>query len=266
MMFELLAWIPLVAAGISAAGSLAGGLMSSAGASAANSQTMSFNAAEAQKNRDFQERMSSTAYQRGMADMRAAGLNPILAYSQGGASSPGGNAAHVGQLENTMEGLGKGVNSAAQLGQRAVEIAQVRQNTKTGVSQEELNRASADLAAANKLKADQEAITSASQANKNAAEAAYTMEQMSNPAEARKLMAAQAFNATTAGNLNNVNASQIQKYGTFGPGRTGGAVLEGVSDYFKLPGNPQSAKQAYDQRQAAHKDRWKRIKSWFGGN
>lgn len=49
-----------------------------------------WSAEQAAKQMDFQERMSGTSYQRAVGDMQAAGLNPMLAYSQGGASSPAG--------------------------------------------------------------------------------------------------------------------------------------------------------------------------------
>lgn len=52
-------------------------------------------AQQAGVNRDFQERMRSTQYQTAVKDMQAAGLNPMLAYSQGGAGTPGGAQGQV---------------------------------------------------------------------------------------------------------------------------------------------------------------------------
>lgn len=54
-----------------------------------------FNAEQAALNREWQERMSNTAYQRGTADMVAAGLNPAMMYggSAASASTPSGSAA-----------------------------------------------------------------------------------------------------------------------------------------------------------------------------
>lgn len=56
--------------------------------SSQNKILMDFNAAEAAKNRDWQKMMSDTAHQREIADLQAAGLNPVL-------SASGGNGAAV---------------------------------------------------------------------------------------------------------------------------------------------------------------------------
>lgn len=67
---------------------------------------MKYNSAEAAANRAWQERMSNTSYQRAMADMEKAGLNPILAYAQGGASTPTGAHGTIGQSSMSAPSVG----------------------------------------------------------------------------------------------------------------------------------------------------------------
>lgn len=76
------------------------------------------NAAEAEKNRQFQMQMRATQYQTAVQDMIKAGLNPMLAYQQGGAGNLSGSVAAPYQ-----NALGQGVSSALAARQN---IAQVR--------------------------------------------------------------------------------------------------------------------------------------------
>lgn len=86
------------------AGSAVGGLFGQKSNKAA--------AKEAQKNRDWQERMDNTKHQREVKDLVAAGLNPILSANSASSVPSGG----VASQSNPFNGLGQEVNSALRLG------------------------------------------------------------------------------------------------------------------------------------------------------
>jgi hypothetical protein len=89
----------------SVAGSLIGGFFSKSGQESANAA----NERIADKQMDFQERMSNTAHQREVKDLRDAGLNPILSAGGSGASAPSGASI---AMQNPNTEMGKSIGAA----------------------------------------------------------------------------------------------------------------------------------------------------------
>ena len=116
----------ILGAAAAAVAPIVGGIVSAKGAASSNEANLQI----ARENRRFQRKMSNTAYQRSMADMRRAGLNPILAYKQGGASTPSGSVATMQNPNKDAVAAATGAVSAyLQTKQIKAQVANVEANT-----------------------------------------------------------------------------------------------------------------------------------------
>lgn len=185
-------------------------------------ENSAFNAAEAQRqrewasneayiNRDFQRVLSNTAYVRAMDDMRTAGLNPMLAFSQGGASSPAGSvpsgaAAQAVQPAPMINRLAAGLAAA----QQAATIRLTESEAKKTDAEAQRTRMETPAEGQIKRRIEAETERLISQVYLTEQQRKLVIEEVDNAIEQRRLIQANTSNTRANEILNKVRARQLE--------------------------------------------------------
>lgn len=133
--------MPLTPATIGLIGGLAGDVLGGIFGSSAQKRANRTNIRLQREQQAWEERMSNTAWTRGVQDMTSAGINPMLAVSQGGASTPNVSAATV----QPEDALARSATSAGAKAMQALNLEQQMANIRLTNAQHRGAQADADL-------------------------------------------------------------------------------------------------------------------------